>query len=203
MGSLTVSSSAGTVLQLGTEGVPILREDKGQLASGKVFSQANPSINQKLREVILSLAGGKQRVLELYAGSGNLTLPLLQSGANVLAVEADQEAAKWLRKNTRGEFAVACEVRQGEAAAIAKRLNGEMFDVVVLDPPRAGAAPTIEALPHLTSKIVYISCDLANLSRDVQTLQKKGFALKKIFPFDMFPQSAHIETVALLEAKTL
>jgi 23S rRNA (uracil1939-C5)-methyltransferase len=202
LGSLSLSSTEGQVLQLGAEGVPVLREDKPQLSSGKVFSQANPSVNQKLREVVLSLAGGKQRVLELYAGAGNMTIPLLQSGAKVLAVEADPEAVKWLRKNTRGEFARFCDVREGESAAVAKRLRGETFDVVVLDPPRAGAAPTIETLHHLTSKIVYISCDLANLSRDIQTLQRKGFALRKVFPFDMFPQSAHVETVAFLE-KTL
>jgi 23S rRNA (uracil1939-C5)-methyltransferase len=202
LGSLSLSSTEGQILHLGAEGVPVLREDKPQISSGKVFSQANPGVNQRLREVVLSLAGGKHRILELYAGVGNMTIPLLQSGANVVAVEADPEATKWLRKNTRSEFSRACDIREGESAAVAKRLRGEKFDVVVLDPPRAGAAPTIEALHHLTSKIVYISCDLANLSRDIQILQRRGFLLRKVFPFDMFPQSAHVETVAFLE-KTL
>jgi 23S rRNA (uracil1939-C5)-methyltransferase len=220
LGSLSISSPDGQVSQIGADAVPVLREDKPQLSSGKVFSQANPGVNQKLREVVLSLVKESlarresgtgedpstttntpraARVLELYAGAGNMTLPMLQAGAEVLAVEADPEAVKWLRKNTRREFATTCDVRQGEAAAVSKRLAGERFDVIVLDPPRSGAAPTIEVISKLAPAIVYISCDLANLARDVQSLHKKGFSLRKIFSFDMFPQSAHVETVAFLE----
>lgn len=198
-GAISVSSPQGVALRVGAEGVPILYEEKAPLASGRVFSQANPEVNARLREAVVSLVGEQKNILELYAGAGNLTLSLLRAGAKVLAVEFEQEASRWLRQNTRADFAMSCDVRQGEAAVVAKRLaeKGERFDAVVLDPPRSGAAPVLESIAKLSHHVVYVSCDLSSLARDAQTLLQRGFQLTRALSFDMFPQSAHVETVAL------
>jgi 23S rRNA (uracil1939-C5)-methyltransferase len=77
---------------------------------------------------------------------------------------------------------------------------GKEWDVVLLDPPRAGAAACIAPLLRLQpQRIVYVSCDPATLARDLKQLCKGGYALREAVPLDMFPQTAHVETVAQLE----
>jgi 23S rRNA (uracil1939-C5)-methyltransferase len=77
--------------------------------------------------------------------------------------------------------------------------TGERFDVVVLDPPRAGAADLIALLPRLApARIVYVSCDPMTLARDLGTLSKLGYATQTAWPVDMMPQTWHVEVVALV-----
>jgi 23S rRNA (uracil1939-C5)-methyltransferase len=76
---------------------------------------------------------------------------------------------------------------------------GERFDAVLLDPPRAGGFEAVRMLGSLApSRVVYVSCDPATLARDLEVLAEEGFRLERAVPIDMFPQTSHLETVALL-----
>jgi 23S rRNA (uracil1939-C5)-methyltransferase len=93
---------------------------------------------------------------------------------------------------------------RADAADEIKRLAtaGEKFDIVLLDPPRTGAADIVTLLPVLQPKsIVYVSCDPATLARDIATLKKSGYDVVRSSPVDMFPQTYHIESVTLLQAE--
>lgn len=199
-GALSLVAPGMKEVRFGAEGI-LLGADEPAVASGGVFSQANPEVNALLRAQVLAWIGGEgKRVLELYAGAGNFSLPLAQSGAAVTAVEADPESARWLKKNLQGNKGT--EALQGDAAGVTKRLaeRGARFDAVLLDPPRVGAKPTLEPLVRLEpARIVYVSCDPASAARDVEHLGKSGYRVGAVIPFDMFPQSAHLEVAILLE----
>jgi 23S rRNA (uracil1939-C5)-methyltransferase len=92
------------------------------------------------------------------------------------------------------------EIREGAVEAVLPALV-EPFDVIVLDPPREGCAPAVlDAIAaHGIPRIVYVSCDPSTLARDVKRLAAKGYTLTGVQPLDMFPQTFHIEAVAVLE----
>lgn len=160
------------------------------------FTQVNPAANLLLVRTVVATVGGGARVLELFCGAGNLTLPLARVSASVVAVD----------QNPRG-------VEDGAASAAAAGLANVRFevaatdehlrrhglsgaDVVVLDPPRTGAAAAARLLARLApARIVYVSCDPTTLARDVRTLASAGFAVARVQPLDMFPQGPHVETV--------
>ena len=167
------------------------------------FRQANPAMNRRLvarvRERLASLGG--TRLLELFAGMGNFTLALAPDFERIWAVEADPDA-----------------VQTGRALVEADRLNhiyfqrydlsggveaiwpGPDVDVILLDPPRGGAA---DACADLATReglkgIVYVSCDAACLGRDLKTLSAGGWVVRSLDFVDLFPRTTHVETVAVL-----
>jgi 23S rRNA (uracil1939-C5)-methyltransferase len=164
------------------------------------FTQVNPEVNRLLVRTVLDLAsplaGG--RVLDLYAGAGNLSLPLAERGAEVTAVEQSSRAAADAtaaaeRIGLRG-YRVVCERAESAARTLAAR--GERFDLVVLDPPRSGARGLIEPVLALRPRsIIYVSCDPATLARDLRDLGGR-YRVDRVQPIDMFPQTYHVETVA-------
>lgn len=200
-GALALSAPGMQEIRVGAEGI-LLGADDPSIGSGGVFSQANPEVNAQLKAQVSAWAGGEgRRVLELYAGAGNFSLPLAQSGAAVTAVESDPESARWLKKNLQGLRGA--EAIQGDAAGVTKRLaeRGASFEVVVLDPPRVGAGPTMAPLRKLQpGRVVYVSCDPSSAARDLEPLIKAGYQCEAAVPFDMFPQSAHLEVALLLTA---
>jgi tRNA/tmRNA/rRNA uracil-C5-methylase (TrmA/RlmC/RlmD family) len=164
------------------------------------FAQANAAQNETLRKLVRDAAGAEgARVLELYAGDGNFTRDLAAVAASGLAVEGDAAAV------SRARAAVSAAAWQWRAApvedAVAELARaGQTFDVVVLDPPRAGAAAAIAALAKLgAARIVYVSCDPMTLARDVAALGKLGYRATRAWPVDMMPHTFHVETVCLLE----
>ena len=199
-GALSLVAPGMPELRLGADGI-LLGAQEPAVGSGGVFSQANPEVNAKLRAQVLAWIGGEgRRVLELYAGTGNFSLSLAQGGASVTAVESDPEAVRWLKQNLQGKKGT--EALQGDAAGMTKRLldRGVRFDAALLDPPRVGAKPTLEPLVRLgPARIVYVSCDPASAARDLEQLVKSGYRCEAVVPFDMFPQSAHLEVATLLE----
>jgi 23S rRNA (uracil1939-C5)-methyltransferase len=168
------------------------------------FTQVNPGINGKIvaHAVEALQLNGRQRVLELYAGIGNFTLPIAAGAKRVTAVEWVR-AAQYLRANAERAGLKNVTIVPGD---VVKRLREmarkhEGFEAMLLDPPREGigrwGAELIGALgPH---RIVYVSCEPKTLLADLATLSSYRYQLKSIRGFDMFPQTFHLETVAVLE----
>lgn len=180
------------------------------------FSQANRGLNQRLVETVVRLAapGPGEEVLELYAGAGNFTLPLLAASrggepVRVTAVEAGRPALETLK-----QAVVACgpapeggpgplTCLPGRTEVVLRRLLDERrrYDLVVADPPRAGMDRAVRLLPRLgPSRVVLVSCEPATLARDVAWLVEAGYRPDALTFVDMFPQTAHVEAVLRLVA---
>ncbi len=167
------------------------------------FIQVNAVINRLLIDravdLLQPLAG--QRVLDLFCGLGNFSLPLARHAGRVVGVELDSSLVDSARLNARAngldntEFIVADLQQPVEQL----RWMAQPFDAVLIDPPRSGAA---EVLPLVAatqaSRIVYVSCDPATLARDAgELVHKHGFRLEAAGIADMFPHTAHVESIAM------
>lgn len=171
------------------------------------FAQANADQNQRMRQWLkakLDYLHAGRSALELFAGSGNFTELLQQSGfVEIVAVEVVEEALHALRqRNWDGVKPVACDLfEQGALAKLLARYDEA--ELLLLDPPREGLKSyTGEIkLPDKLRDILYISCDLATFCRDVALFKEKGFELLELQPLDMFPQTPHVEILAHLHRK--
>jgi 23S rRNA (uracil1939-C5)-methyltransferase len=169
------------------------------------FIQVNATINGKMIDSALELldVGPDDRVLDLFCGLGNFTLPLARRAGQVVGVEGDAGLVARARENAmRNGLANV----QFHAADLARDLTNEAwmaagFDKLLLDPPRAGAAEVLAQLPLVgIRRIVYVSCHPASLARDAGFLvRERGYTLKAAGAMDMFPQTAHVESIALFE----
>jgi len=165
------------------------------------FLQVNPEANRRLIEVLQAAltALRPRRVLELFAGSGNLSFPLAVPGVDWLAVESNPRAVEEGRRRSEQEGGV--RWRLGQAAKTAERLyqSGERFDLVLLDPPRGGAE---DCLPVFRKRrppaILYVSCHPPALKQDLQVLVKAGYAVDWVQAIDFFPQTMNLEAVVQL-----
>jgi 23S rRNA (uracil1939-C5)-methyltransferase len=155
------------------------------------FAQANHAGNDELRRLVRQFVAPASRVLELYAGSGNFTRDLVELAREGLAVEGEPSAAERL-----GRLLQPHAGWHALAAPVAKTRFDGRFDVVVLDPPRAGAAEVIERIAQVTDRIVYVSCDPMTLARDLERLGWRGQAQ----PVDMMPHTSHVEVVAYMQS---
>jgi 23S rRNA (uracil1939-C5)-methyltransferase len=165
------------------------------------FTQVNAPANRALVETALAFAAPRagQRILELYAGAGNFTAPLARRGATVLAVEQADTAVASAANALR--LAYGWRVVRGSVARELARLAArqELFETVLLDPPRSGAAAAVPWLLRLEpARIVYVSCDPATLARDLKSL-RGAYEIRAVQPLDLFPHTYHVETVVLLE----
>lgn len=165
-------------------------------ASGASFAQVNAGVADRLRGHVLALARGHHpaRVIDGYAGLGATTLPLASDGVEVTAIELDTEAATRLREQLHPpSTAIAGRVEDHIAAALPT-------DVVMLNPPRGGLDPLVtsalQGVERAPSAIIYTSCDPATLGRDLARMPR--FRLASVRAYDMFPQTAHVETVCEL-----
>jgi 23S rRNA (uracil1939-C5)-methyltransferase len=173
-----------------------------------VFVQGNGLLLDALAEAVVgastqgSLARGG-RALELYAGAGFLTLPLARRFAELRAVESNPAAVRDLRANLEAAGGCRVDLVQGRSERVLADLirAGEHPEVVVLDPPRSGLeSQTRRRLLELApQRIVYLSCDPATLSRDLAVLCTDRYILLEIQGFDLFPQTFHVEAMAVLE----
>ena len=168
------------------------------------FSQVNAGQNAQMLSQVLHLSGGiaGRRVLDLFCGSGNFSVPLALAGAQVLGVEVSRDSVIWARNNAA---AAGCADARFVAADVATALGtpdirDAGYALIVLDPPRQGLGKASAQLAELAAgRIIYISCDPATLVRDLSRLSAQGYQLRQLTPMDMFPQTHHIEAVALLE----
>ena len=169
-----------------------------------VFTQVNPEGNLQILRALLG-AGDFQasdRVLELYCGAGNFTLPIAKRVREMCAVEGHRAAIACAKLNAQKH---GLENIRWTAAAVpqaAARLKSrrERFDKIVLDPPRAGAKDLDANMAALGARnILYISCNPTTLARDLAALAKRGYTLQTVQPIDLFPQTFHVEALAVLE----
>jgi 23S rRNA (uracil1939-C5)-methyltransferase len=167
------------------------------------FVQVNAGINAELVATAVRLADvqATDRVLDLYCGLGNFSLPLAQRAGALLGVEGDAAlVARAVRNAARNGIANTTFVA-ADLMAAGWAFYRERWDVVVLDPPRTGAEmPVAELDSSGVRRIVYVSCHPATLARDARVLvEKHGFALRTARVFDMFPHTHHVEALALFE----
>ena len=137
--------------------------------------------------------------LDLYAGVGLFTLPLSKQFEQVMAVEVAPQATANLAANARTVPGRKVRAIAGTTFDYLRRSAQMDPDLVVLDPPRAGAAAQVAELARSkVEKIVYASCDPGSFARDARALQDGGYRLEKLMPIDQFLWSAHVELIALL-----
>ena len=171
--------------------------------SGGVFLQANALLQGALAQSVLEAAGQGGEVLELFAGAGFFTLGLARRFARVAAVESDAAAVADLARNcaAAGFRHVRVIEAPAEDVLAAARTHRLAPDVVVLDPPRGGigtrASERLARLP--AQRIVHVSCDPATLARDLRVLVQRRWSLLRVIGFDLFPQTPHVEAIAVLE----
>ncbi len=168
------------------------------------FYQVNHAGATKLYEKIKEYAApNKKTVLDLYCGTGTIGLSLSSAAKEIIGVEIVEDAVKDAAENAKQNGITNARFICGDAAAAAKKLNKENLspDTVILDPPRKGCEEELlktVADGFNPERIVYVSCNVATLARDVKILSALGYTLKAYTPVDMFPRTAHVETVALL-----
>ncbi|MGB8330525.1 MAG: methyltransferase domain-containing protein, partial [Polyangiales bacterium] len=175
-----------------------IRVAEGETLKGpsSAFAQANDGVNAKLTAAVVELAApAGLRVLELYCGIGNFTVGLAAGAKSLVAIEQDPGAVEACRANLKRR-GLDARVTLGDA----NRPPRGQYDVVVLDPPRQGARELFElgkVLPG-PKRVVYVSCDTATLARDLRLAAGKGYRIDRLIGFDMFPQTAHLESVVRL-----
>jgi 23S rRNA (uracil1939-C5)-methyltransferase len=159
------------------------------------FRQANHEQNAVLRRLVLdALDAEGQSLLELYAGDGNFTRDAAGRATRVVAIEEDHDAIARLRRSLPTVEAIA-----GRVEHELERRGTDRFTRVLLDPPRAGAKDAIPALLRLRAeRIVYVSCDLMTLSRDLRLLTDGGYIAEWVTPVDLMPHTDHVECVVKL-----
>jgi 23S rRNA (uracil1939-C5)-methyltransferase len=141
-----------------------------------------------------------ERVLDLFCGLGNFSLPLAKLAERVVGVEGVDDMVIRAKANAELNKLDNTEFVQAnlEQALTDKKWASAQFDKVLLDPARAGAAGVIEQLSALGAKrVVYVSCNPATLARDSQSLLQQGYTLEKLGMLDMFPHTSHLESMAL------
>jgi 23S rRNA (uracil1939-C5)-methyltransferase len=159
------------------------------------FAQANRSLVPQLQREVTQAVGDAPRLLELYCGSGTLTLPLLGERRQVAASESSTLSLSLLRRSA-DEADLPVRLIAGDAAEVVRSFD-QPIDAVLLDPPRTGAAEAVRALASLRpARVVYVSCDAPTLARDGKVLTQAGYRLERAAPLDLFPQTAHLEIVA-------
>ena len=165
------------------------------------FTQVNHGVNRILvaRAVRLLDPRPGERIADLFCGLGNFSLPLATRGADVIGFEASRELVERARDNASAnglavQFEVADLFRTGIEAY-------GPFDKLLIDPPREGAVEIVKNLPaDWPRRMVYVSCDPATLARDAGVLvHARGFRLAAAGVVNMFPHTAHVESIALFE----
>lgn len=181
-----------------------LRADLLLAVDADAFTQVNPKGNLRILDELLTAASLQKsdRILELYCGAGNFTLPLARQSHEVVAVEGHGRAIANGKLNAQknGIDNIRWISAPVPRTLVDLRRRREQFTKVVLDPPRVGAKGIETDLAALgAERILYVSCNPATLARDLAALAKHGYKLRRVQPIDLFPQTFHVETLAVLE----
>jgi 23S rRNA (uracil1939-C5)-methyltransferase len=194
--NVSVQGGDVTELELSVHGLRLL-------TTPSLFTQSNAPVNEALVGTIIEWAElkGTETVVDLYSGAGNFTIPIAKSSKRVISVELSKKAVE-LAKKSAGLNGVnnitfhnaSCGEYLSDPDVLSKSV-----DIVVLDPPREGAKEAVAGIARLSpEKVIYVSCDPATLARDLRMFIDSGYRLQRLKPFDMFPQTYHIESLSLL-----
>ncbi len=166
--------------------------------SPSTFYQVNLEANALLVAAVVeeALALAPEAALDLYAGAGNLSLPLAAAGVPVTLLEREGVALKDARATAAAH---GLQVQTRAAPAEKYRAGDHAFDLALLDPPRAGAPGVVQALVRTRPRaLIYVSCNPVTLGRDLRPALEAGYAIKRLTGFDFFPQTPHVETLCVL-----
>jgi 23S rRNA (uracil1939-C5)-methyltransferase len=170
--------------------------------SSTAFFQINLAVAEALARYVLDQCGtlaGRQ-ALDVYSGVGLFTLPLARRADAVISLEVDAGAVAAARRAIAAAGLDNVTLLQGDAARTLKALLPGTIHCIVVDPPRTGCSPeTLRQFSRIKApRLIYVSCDAATLARDLRVLLDSGYELETVQPFDLFPQTAHIESVTAL-----
>jgi len=185
-------------------GEPALQETIAGLTfsvSPQSFLQVNAAQTAVLYGEAVRLLGAKddETIVDAYCGVGTISLLLARSAGRVIGIESVPEAIRDAKRNASDNGIEHAEFLCGNVEDVLPTLD-RSIDGIVIDPPRKGCDERVLDAIAMTSakRVVYVSCNPATLARDVKVLVKHGFSLVSASPVDMFPQTAHVETVCLL-----
>lgn len=167
-----------------------------------LFGQVNTAQNEKLKTLLVeAIAGAPDWLMDLYCGSGNLTVPLAEKfpQASILAIDYSRES---IARAKNLKLARVCWLAGDVAIHLANEKIRNGYGVVVLDPPRDGVskAALAQILRLRPREIIYVSCNPMTFARDAQRLMEKGYRLRNVQGLDMFPQTEHVELIGTLFA---
>lgn len=172
------------------------------------FFQTNTVLVDNLVDTVLAMCGldGNETILDTYCGSGLFSIFLAPKAKQVFGIDNDGTAIHCAKINSRNERLDHVAFYRGDVGAVLKSTFDKIettIDCVILDPPRTGCEKEVlnAVLALKPQKVVYISCNPATQARDSRYLIDGGFSLKSFQPLDMFPQTRHIEVVAVLEIR--
>jgi 23S rRNA (uracil1939-C5)-methyltransferase len=196
--------------ELSLAGARTIQEKLGRFyfeISANSFFQTNTRQAEKLFEIVREYAGldGSEEVLDLYSGTGAISIFLAEKAKRVTGIEAVEDSIENAKRNAGLNSINNCRFLSGEAREVLNSLRQEDYnpEVIVADPPRGGMHEKVgySIIELKPDKIIYVSCNPATLARDLKLLCEKDYLIEKIQPVDMFPQTYHIEAVTKLVRK--
>lgn len=202
----TTGLSAQVLDRRGVEtlaGVPVVSDSIGSLVlkrDVRAFFQSNRFLLEPLVRHVVDLARESGPVVDLYAGVGLFGLSLAAAGGeDITLVEGDPVSARDLEENAR-PFVERARVKRSSVEDFLRHSQAAPAATVILDPPRTGMSrEAVQGILRVKpGRVLYVSCDVATLARDVRALVDAGYALEQISGFDLFPNTAHVESVCLL-----
>lgn len=191
-------------------GAPVIVDTIGDTQfeiSARSFYQINPEQTEVLYNQALTYAqlSGDETVIDAYCGIGTISLFLAKKAKEVYGVEIVPQAIEDAKRNAELNQINNVFFEAGPAEVVIPNWykDGKRFDVLVVDPPRKGCDEKLlnTILEHKPKCMVYVSCNPATLARDLRILEDGGYRTQEVQPVDMFPQSSHVEAVALLQWK--
>ena len=205
VGCVLTSSSVRSRRRV-VHGVPHLFEQFQDMIiriSDRSFMQANWAVYSIVFQTLLdwiSIRDRQTRVLELYAGVGCVGLGLAKHGALVTDVEENPHAVADAKHSASRNHIGRYRARAAKVEDFLETVTSDDYDVIVMDPPRTGLSRgCVESLTRiLAPRMLYLSCDAASLARDLKRLCANGYRVERVQLFDMFPQTAHVETLVEL-----
>lgn len=184
-------------------GVPVVSDSIGPLVlkrDVRAFFQGNRFLLESLVRHVRDLAPDSGPIVDLYAGVGLFGLSLAAAGREDIAlVEGDPVSARDLEENAR-PFAERTRVERSSVEDFLHHSTAARAATVIVDPPRTGMSrEAVQGILHVKpARLLYVSCDVATLARDVRALVDDGYALEQLSAFDLFPNTAHVESVCVL-----
>ena len=166
-----------------------------------IFNQANFEINKEIIKTVQGWIGGEKcdTLLDLYCGIGNFSIPLSGCFKKITGVDSNSESIKLAKRNADINDLGNLDFIRENCRKYIERLNVAP-DFLLADPPRSGMKDILKHIKRIKpGNIIYISCNPTTLARDIRVLTESNYRIKRIKPFDMFPQTYHVETAVLME----